>query len=104
MAARVKLDAFDPQTFGAVGGTVGFISPDSDADAEPAPDARRPAGAAPKGASYTVKIDLARDVVGRGPHAGRVKLGMAGQVEIVTERENLLYLLVKKVRRSISLG
>jgi hypothetical protein len=29
---------------------------------------------------------------------------MAGQVEIVTEREGLLGLLLKKVRRSISLG
>ena len=33
-----------------------------------------------------------------------VKLGLAGQAEIVTGRESLLALLVKKIRRSISLG
>jgi hypothetical protein len=42
--------------------------------------------------------------VGRGARVGRVKLGMAGQAEIITRRESLLFLLVKKLRMSISLG
>ena len=42
--------------------------------------------------------------MGRGAYRGQVKLGMAGQVEIVTGRESLLSLLVKKIRQTISLG
>ena len=42
-----------------------------------------------------MRIELAGD---------EVKLGMAGQVEIVTEQEGLLCILVKKLRKTISLG
>jgi len=42
--------------------------------------------------------------VGRGVFRGRVKLGMGGLAEIVTGRESLLSILVKQIRRSISLG
>jgi hypothetical protein len=51
-----------------------------------------------------VRIELDGGEVGRGPWQGRVKLGMAGQAEIVTDRESLLSLLVRKIRQSISLG
>ena len=44
------------------------------------------------------------EYVGRGASRGRVKLGMAGQAEIVTGRESFLALLVKQIRQSISLG
>ena len=44
------------------------------------------------------------DEVGRGAWHGRVKLGMAGQAEIVTERESLLRLLLRRIRQSMSLG
>ena len=40
--------------------------------------------------TYTVRIAVPRDEVGRGAYRGRVKLGMAGQAEIVTGRESLL--------------
>ena len=92
MPARIKLDAFDFQTYGSLEGNVCFISPDSGVS-----DGR-------KGAVYTVKIALSRNEVGRGTRVGRVKLGMAGQAEIITRRESLLFLLVKKLRMSISLG
>ena len=55
-------------------------------------------------ATYLVRIALAGDEVGRGDLRGRVKLGMAGQAEIVTSQESLLALLVKKLRQTISLG
>jgi len=42
--------------------------------------------------------------VGRGPWHGRVRLGMAGQAEIVTGRESLLSLLRKSFSQSISLN
>ena len=64
----------------------------------------RSADLALPGAVYTVKIALARNEVGRGMRVGRVRLGMAGQAEIITRRESLLFLLVKKLRMSISLG
>ena len=44
------------------------------------------------------------DEVGRGDFRGQIKLGMAGQGEIVTGQETILALLLKKIRQSISLG
>jgi multidrug efflux pump subunit AcrA (membrane-fusion protein) len=87
MPARVKLAAFDFDRYGTVPGTVGFVSPDS------------------KGSGvYTVRIDLEGDAVGRGEFRGPIKLGMAGQAEIVTRRESLLALLVNRVRQAVRLG
>ena len=37
-------------------------------------------------------------------YRGRVKLGMTGRVEIVTGRDRLLTLLVKKIHQTISLN
>jgi hypothetical protein len=51
-----------------------------------------------------LRIILAGDEVRRVALRGRVKLGMAGQAEIMTEQESLLALLVKKMRQTISLG
>ena len=90
MPARIKLDAYDYQRYGTLDGTVDFLSPDS--------------GVAEKATVYTVKIATPRGEVGRGARRGRVKLGMAGQAEIITGRESLLFILVKRIRRSISLG
>jgi ATP-binding cassette subfamily B protein len=42
--------------------------------------------------------------VGRGDLHGRVKLGMAGQAEVVTGRQSLLSILLKKARQSIRLN
>jgi HlyD family secretion protein len=92
MPARVKLDAFDYQRYGTVGGTVCFLSPDSG-----------PAGGQPQPA-YTVRIALDGDRVGRGELRGQVKLGMAGEADVVTGQESLLTLLVKRIRQTISLG
>jgi hypothetical protein len=55
-------------------------------------------------ARYTVRIALDGDQVGRGNLGGNVRLGMAGQVEILTGQECLLGLLLKRIRRAISLG
>lgn len=92
MPTRIKLDAYDYQQYGTVAGTVVFISPDS---------------GVLEGhytATYLVRIALAGEEVGRGDLHGRVKLGMAGQTEIVTGQESLLVLLVKKLRQTMSLG
>jgi hypothetical protein len=51
-----------------------------------------------------MRIDLDGDEVGRGDLRGRIKLGMAGRAEIVTDRECLLSLLFRRIRRSISLN
>jgi adhesin transport system membrane fusion protein len=91
MAVRIKLDAYNYQQYGTVGGTVRFLSPDSEAGAQ-------------RTVIYTVRIALASDELGRGENCGRVKLGMTGQAEIVTGRRSLLSLLVKRIRQAISLG
>jgi multidrug resistance efflux pump len=91
MPVRVKLDAYDYQRYGTVDGSVCFIAPDSG----------HPEGG--RAGSFTVRIELRGDTVGRGPWRGHVRLGMAGQAEIVTGRESLLSLLRKSFRQSISL-
>jgi len=92
MPARIKLDAYDYQRYGTVAGTVVFVAPDSG----------MPAGQ--HTVTYLVKIQLEEEELRRGESRGRVKLGMAGQAEIVTGQERLLTLLVKKIRQTISLG
>ena len=92
MPVRIKLDAFDYQKYGTVDGVVCFIAPDS---------------GVPEGqhaVMHLVRIEVRGEEVGRGELCGRVKLGMAGQAEIVTGRESLLTILVKKIRKTVSLG
>ncbi|MFO0888238.1 MAG: HlyD family efflux transporter periplasmic adaptor subunit [Isosphaeraceae bacterium] len=92
MPVRIKLDAYDYQRYGTLDGRVGFIAPDSGVAEQQ------------KTVVYTVKIDVSHDEVERGAYRGRVKLGMAGQAEIVTDRKSVLLLLVKQIRQSISLN
>jgi multidrug efflux pump subunit AcrA (membrane-fusion protein) len=92
MTVRIKLDAYDYQRYGTLAGTVCFVSPDSGGPGEA------------RAGAYVVRIEVDGDAVGRGDLRGPVKLGMAGQAEIVTGQENLLLLLVRKIRQSISLG
>ena len=92
MPARIKLDAYDYQTYGTLEGKVCFISPGL--------GGRRPA----QGGRLHRADRACRGRSGARHAVGRVKLGMAGQAEIVTGRESLLFLLVKKIRMSISLG
>lgn len=51
-----------------------------------------------------VRVKIESNELRRGEWVGAVKLGMAGQVEIVTGEEPLLHLLMKKIRltRSVS--
>jgi multidrug resistance efflux pump len=92
MAARVKLDAYDYQRYGTLAGKVSFIAPDSTG------------GEGQQAARYVLRIKLDGDEVGRGKLRGRIKLGMTGQAEVVTEQRSLLMLLFRKIRHSISLG
>src|SRR5262249_34587045 len=80
MPARIRINAYDYQRYGTLDGTVCFISPDASL------------GEGQRAASYLVKIELEKDEVGRGEFHGRIKLGMEGQAEIVTEHESLLSL------------
>jgi multidrug resistance efflux pump len=92
MQARIRLDAYDYQRYGTLDGTVGFVSPDSGmAEGQTS-------------ALYTVRIATSRNEIGRGAYRGPVKLGMTGQVEIVTGRDRLLTLLVGRLRQTISLN
>jgi multidrug resistance efflux pump len=92
MPVRIKLDAYDSQRFGAASGKVCFLSPDSgQAEGKTQP-------------TYTVKIALDTYQLGRGELQAQIKLGMAGQADIVTERQSLLVLLVQRIRQTISLG
>jgi multidrug resistance efflux pump len=92
MPVQIKLDAYDYQRYGVLTGVVESISPDA---------------VVPEGQQtpvYLVRITLNSHELRRGDRVGRVKLGMAGQVEIVTGQEPLLHILVKKIRHTISLS
>jgi hemolysin D len=95
MPVRIKFDAYDYQKYGVLVGTVSYISPDSQI--------------ADKGqnkpvAGYLVRISLAASEVSRGKLRGEVKLGLGGVAEIVTARESILSIFLKKIQRTISLG
>lgn len=94
MPARIKFDAFDFQRYGTLGAEVAFIAPDS-----------RVAGdAAQKSPVYVVRLRLDGRQLMRGDLCGDVKLGLAGQVEIVTERRTVLEILIHRIRSAVSLG
>jgi HlyD family secretion protein/adhesin transport system membrane fusion protein len=92
MPVRMRLDAYDYQRYGTVPGTVEYISADS--------TVKREDGSV----YYLVKVDVDAREVGRGDLRGAIKLGLSGQAEILTGRESVLSLLVRKIRRTISLG
>lgn len=95
LAVRVKLDSYDYQKYGSVTGRVAYIAPDSELPSE---------STAGGPATYTVRIILDDVYVGRGVDRGRIKLGMTGMAEIITDREMILSLLVRSIRQSVSLG
>jgi multidrug efflux pump subunit AcrA (membrane-fusion protein) len=91
MRVHIKLDAYDYQRYGVLEGTVESISPDA---------------VIPEGQQspvYLVRVKIESSEVRRGEWVGKVKLGMAGQIEIVTGQEPLLRILFKKIRHVISL-
>jgi multidrug resistance efflux pump len=92
MPVRIRLDAYDYQRYGTLPGVVQYISADSLVDDEQ------------KAVVYLVKVEVDSREIGRGDHRGSIKLGLTGQAEIVTGREAILSLLVRKIRRTISLG
>ncbi len=87
MEARIRMEAYDHQKYGTVTGRILFISPDSQAVE----------------GTVVYKVRLALDRSDLGP--GRpIQLGMTGIAEIRTGQDSLLSLLVKKIRKGISLG
>lgn len=91
LPVHIKLDAYDFQRYGVLAGTVESISP----------DAVTPEGQ--QSPVYLVRVRIDGNEVRRGDHGGKIKLGMVGQIEIVTGREPLLRVLFKKIRHTISL-
>jgi HlyD family secretion protein len=103
MPVQIKFDAYDYQKYGVLMGRVCYLSPDSrvtdQGDQQPQASATHTTPA-----QFLVRIELDGDEVGRGELHGRVKLGLGGTAEIVTGRESILVILLKRIRRSISLG
>lgn len=102
MPVRIRFDAYDYQKYGALEGRVTFISPDS-REIDPALQAEEDRAAGSTPVAFLVRIELLADEVGRGELRGPVKLGLGGTAEIITETESLLNILVKQIRRTISL-
>jgi multidrug resistance efflux pump len=96
MPAKIKFDAFDFQRYGTLAGTLLFIAPDSRVMSD--------GGRNSSPVTYLVRIKLHSGRLCRGELHGDVKLGLGGTAEIITERQSLLMILVKKLRGTISLG
>jgi multidrug efflux pump subunit AcrA (membrane-fusion protein) len=94
MPARIRFDAFDWQRYGTATGTIRQISP----DAEPL------STGSGQLLVYTVRVELDRESIGSGDHAGQLKLGMTGTVEVITGDDHLLTLLLGRLHQAISLG
>jgi hemolysin D len=95
MQSRVKFDAYDFQRYGTLAGRVRFIAPDSVVSSDQPSD---------KGSTYLVRVALDGREIRRGDLCGQIKLGMAGTVEIVTDRRSILSILAQRIRSSVSLG
>ncbi len=94
MPVRVKLDAYDYQRYGTVGGTITHIASDTAVAAAPGGG---------RAAYYLVSVAIDRDEVGDGDWHGPLKVGMTGQIEAITGRERLISLFVTSIRETISL-
>jgi hemolysin D len=106
MPVRIKFDAYDYQKYGVLDGTVTYLSPDSKlpGSEESGRETGEQTAARKSPAAFVVRVELLADEVGRGALRGRVKLGLGGTAEIVTGRESVLAILVKRIRQAISLG
>lgn len=99
MPVKIRFDAYDYQKYGALAGKVTYLSPDSrelnaSGDAKSAPNLP---------VAFVVRIEMHSDEVGRGDLRGPVKLGLGGTAEIITESETILNILLRRIRKTISL-
>lgn len=100
MPVKIKFDAYDYQKYGTLAGKICFIAPDS--QVSQSHQNEQPPSTSP--IAYVVRVEVQRDEVGRGAIRGKVKLGLGGTAEIVTGRESILAILLKRIRRTISFG
>jgi HlyD family type I secretion membrane fusion protein len=85
MRARVKLDAFDYQRYGALDATVTHVAPDVDSRSQ------KP--------FYVVRMAIDHAGLGEG---AKVKLGMDGRAEIIVSGDRLLWLILDGIKGSLS--
>lgn len=95
MRVQIKMDAYDYQKYGSLPGHVRSIAPDSTMEEM---------GSGGRSAVYKIKITLDTYELRRNANQGYVKLGMTGKAEIVTDRESILVILLRKMNRKISLS
>jgi HlyD family secretion protein len=103
LPVRIRFDAYDYQQYGTLNGTVLFISPDSK-PIESGKQSDRGLVAAEKTAAFSIRVQLHSEKIGyQGAIRVPVKLGLTGTAEIITDNESLLNVLLKHIRRTISL-
>ncbi len=97
LPARIKLDAYNYQQYGTVGGQVYFIAPDAQAGKASSSSARDA-----NSSSFLVRVELEDNSLQQGQLHGDLRLGLSGNVEIVTDRQSLLTFLLRRLKSSIS--
>jgi multidrug resistance efflux pump len=93
MRVRIRLDAFDWQRYGTLGGAIAQIGTDAEM-------------IGPTGGQvpiYVVRIELDSEQIGRAGDFGALKVGMTGMAEIVTGSDSLLALFVGRIRQAVAL-
>ncbi len=101
LPVRIRFDAYNYQQYGTLPGTVSFISPDSK-PIESGGQSNR-GSANEKTASFTIRVQLESEEIVYQASRVPVKRGLTGIAEIITENESLLNVLLKHIRRTISL-
>jgi multidrug efflux pump subunit AcrA (membrane-fusion protein) len=101
LKAKVKIDAFPYQDYGAIPGRLASISdvptPAATGAAGPGQAAYPPAAGGPPGYEATVALDLSGAKL---QHlAGRLRPGLGLTAEIVVERRRILNMLLERMRR-----
>lgn len=99
MPVKIKIDALDYQKYGVVSGWLRSVAPDSFRGPREGASQKKAADR-----SYVVKISVDDEVLRHNQIEARLKLGMTGKAEIVTDNESLLRILLRKMRRKISLS
>ena len=102
LPVRIRFDAYNYQQYGTLKGVVSFISPDSK-PTESGGQTNRGGAANEKTATFTIRVQLQSEEIGYQAIRVPIKRGLTGTAEIITDNESLLNVLLKHIRRTISL-
>lgn len=94
LPVRITLDAFDPSLFGALDGTLRFISPAAETQSTSSGQV----------SYYMVRVAVSGDALSRGEYRGQVTLGMTGRIELITGKRRVIAIVFERIRQAFTLN